>query len=169
MAPTLKLKQVDPISYKRLTEKCANLRERLQLVRERKAACRVNETIYSIENSCSEWFCLIDEETRLLKELASIETELFQCNVIETEVADSTAVALGAEVTISISYANGEIEENIKYVLVSLYPDISKNEISKESPIGSAIIGKHVGDHVSFSVPASGISGEITIISIRNN
>ena len=112
---------------------------------------------------------MVDEEARLLKEIESIESDLFQFTVVEETATDSNTVGIGTKVTLSIIYNKDDVEDNVTYVLVSLYPDINKNEISKSSPIGAAILGKHVGDQVSFTVPATGSTAVIKILSIHND
>lgn len=168
MAPTIRLKQIDPLSYKKLRTRRDELHERLHMIRQRKVLCRTTEKINSLEDTSSEWFYLVDEEARLLKEIESIESDIFQCTVVEETTTDSSAVRLGTKVTLSIAYSEDDVEEDVTYVLVSMYPDIYKNEISKSSPIGAAIFGKHVGDQVSFTVPATGSTAVVKILSIHN-
>ncbi len=169
MAPTIRLKQIDPSSYKKLRTRRDELQERLHTIRQRKVLCRTTEKVYSLEDTSSEWFYLVDEEARLLKEIESIESDLFQFTVVEETATDSNTVGIGTKVTLSIIYNKDDVEDNVTYVLVSLYPDINKNEISKSSPIGAAILGKHVGDQVSFTVPATGSTAVIKILSIHND
>lgn len=169
MAPTIRLKQIDPLSYKKLNALLKSSREQLLSVRQQKVLCRTTEKVYSLEDTSSEWFYLVNEEARLLKEIESIESELFQCSVVEETTTDSNTIGIGAKVTLSIIYSEDDVEEDVTYVLVSMYPDINKNEISKSSPIGAAIFGKHVGDQVSFTVPATGSTAVIKILSIHND
>lgn len=167
MAPTIRLK-IERSSYQKLKEKQEALYSRLRETRQRKYLCCANEKIGSIEDTSSEWLLLLNEEARWLSEIRELTSILSEYEVVDdVTITDSDTIGVGTRVTLSIIYGPDDIEENT-YKLVSMYPDVSKNEISKSSPIGAAIFGKHVGERVSFTVPATGSTAVVKILSIHS-
>jgi transcription elongation factor GreA len=81
-------------------------------------------------------------------------------NAVVIEAQDSDVVALGSRVTVE-----EEGWEPETYVIVgSAEADPSAGRISNESPLGSALMGHQVGDHVTFESPGGKVA--VTIAAI---
>ncbi len=107
----------------------------------------------------SEYDAARDEQARIEARIQELEYKLEHAKIIDD--SDKSKVNVGCEVTILYVDEN----EQEKYTIVgSLEADPFENKISNESPIGSAIIGKKVGDIVS--VNANGSSYDIKILAI---
>lgn len=85
--------------------------------------------------------------------IMEIESKLSHAEVIEVKNLSGYSVIFGATVTLSmLSDNNGEVE--YVYKVVGEYEaDVSKQLISTSSPLGSALIGKKVGEYVEVTVP----------------
>ena len=86
-------------------------------------------------------------ETRIVQ----IEKLLKGARVIDEEDVDTKTVNIGTRIKI----LDMEFNEEEEYTIVgSTGADPSKMKLSYESPVGSALIGKKVGDVVDIEVPA---------------
>lgn len=85
--------------------------------------------------------------------IMEVENKLSHAKVIEVKNLSGDSVIFGATVTLSmLSDNNGEVE--YVYKVVGEYEaDVSKQLISTSSPLGSALIGKKVGEYVEVTVP----------------
>lgn len=85
--------------------------------------------------------------------IMEIESKLSHAEVIEVKNLSGDSVMFGATVILSmLSDNNGEVE--YVYKVVGEYEaDVSKQLISTSSPLGSALIGKKVGEYVEVTVP----------------
>lgn len=73
--------------------------------------------------------------------------------------ADSDSVVFGARVTLE----NLDTEEELNYQIVGPdEADLKQNQISVQSPIARALIGRQVGDVVKIQIPRGTIEVEIT-------
>ena len=89
----------------------------------------------------------------------TIENTLARAVVIEEGPSDG-AVAMGAQVVVRDEF--GEMS----YSLVGpAEADVAKGRISVESPLGTALVGRRVGDRVSFETPGGERSAEIVSVS----
>ncbi|NLB80606.1 MAG: transcription elongation factor GreA [Clostridiaceae bacterium] len=97
-------------------------------------------------------------ETRIVK----IEKMLKNAKVIDEEDVSTDVVSLGSKVTI----LDIQMQEEIEYIIVgSAEANPMELKISDESPVGSALIGKKVGDVVEATVPAGTLEFKIIKIS----
>ncbi|MFP3024029.1 MAG: transcription elongation factor GreA [Wolbachia sp.] len=85
--------------------------------------------------------------------IIEVENKLSHAEVIEVKNLSGDTVMFGATVTVSmLGDDNSEIE--YVYKIVGGYEaDASKQLISTDSPLGSALIGKKVGGYVEVIVP----------------
>jgi transcription elongation factor GreA len=75
---------------------------------------------------------------------------LKRAKVIDEDDVSTDVVSLGSKVKILDMEFNEETEY---YIVGSTEADPSKNKISNESPVGSALIGKKKGTVVGVTVP----------------
>ncbi|OPY75865.1 MAG: Transcription elongation factor GreA [Syntrophorhabdus sp. PtaU1.Bin153] len=94
----------------------------------------------------------------LQKRVAEIEEMIKNSEIIDVKKGDGENVSFGC----SISLKNLDTDEEVVYTLVGPYEsDIQKGKISLSSPLGRALMGKSVGDEVSFSAPGGERTYEI--------
>lgn len=107
----------------------------------------------------SEYDAARDEQAKIEARIQELEYKLENATIIDN--TDKSTVNVGCDVT--ILYVDDE-EEDVYSIVGSLEADPFENKISNESPIGSAIIGKKVGDVVDVS--ANGSSYQVKILKI---
>lgn len=107
----------------------------------------------------SEYDAARDEQAKIEARIQELEYKLENATIIDNK--DKSTVNVGCDVT--ILYVDDE-EEDVYSIVGSLEADPFENKISNESPIGSAIIGKKVGDVVD--VNANGSSYQVKILKI---
>lgn len=107
----------------------------------------------------SEYDAARDEQAKIEARIQELEYKLENATIIDN--TDKSTVNVGCDVT--ILYVEDE-EEDVYSIVGSLEADPFENKISNESPIGSAIIGKKVGDVVD--VAANGSSYQVKILKI---
>ncbi|KEI00745.1 transcription elongation factor GreA [Clostridium botulinum] len=94
--------------------------------------------------------------------IVQIENMLRNANVVDENEIPKDVVSVGAIVKVK----DYDFDEEIDFHIVgSAEADPMENKISNESPVGSALIGKKVGDIVNVPVP-DGIS-KFEILEIR--
>ena len=82
--------------------------------------------------------------------ILTLENMINHASIIESEEAPTGRVGLGSQVTVSSQKGGKEY-----YTVVgSVEADPTGGKISNESPVGSALLGKKVGDKVEIEVPA---------------
>lgn len=83
--------------------------------------------------------------------------------VIQSEITDNSYVHLESEVTVY----DEEFGEEETYTITSVTDvDVMNNKISSESPVGSALIRRKVGDVVTVVCP-DGSSYKLKIVAIK--
>jgi len=109
----------------------------------------------------AEYHAAKEELTNVQKRIAKIENALSSSFVIDEEKMSSNKVYIGA--IVGVKDSSGDVSE---YTIVSENEaDPIEGRISSESPIGKALMGKIIGDKVSFQTP-SGVRS-VEIVSIR--
>ena len=94
--------------------------------------------------------------------IAELENKLRHAKIIDEKEIDTETVQIGNVVKVH----DLEFDEKVEYTIVgSTEVDLAENKISNESPVGSALLGKKVGDVVEVTVP-SGVS-KFEILEIR--
>ena len=100
-----------------------------------------------------------DEQAKIEARIQELEYMLEHAKIIEKKVGDKVQVGT----TVTVEYVE-DGEEEVYSIVGSMEADPFENKISNESPIGSAIIGKKVGDVID--VDANGNSYQIKILKI---
>ena len=107
----------------------------------------------------SEYDAARDEQAKIEARIQELEYKLEHATIIDNK--DKSTVNVGSAVTLLYVEDNEEDEYSI---VGSLEADPFENKISNESPIGSAIIGRKVGDIVD--VDANGSTYQVKILKI---
>jgi transcription elongation factor GreA len=99
-----------------------------------------------------------NEQARVETEIATLEKLLRNAVILDDKSIDSTAVNIGAHVRI----LDMEFKEEEEYLIVdSVEADTDKKRLSNESPVGSALMGKKVGDIATVTTPTGTINFKI--------
>ena len=103
-----------------------------------------------------------DEQSMLEAEIFEIEHKLRTSRIIDEKEIDTSVVSIGCTVKLLDMEFNDELEFKI---VGSSESDPKKKFISNESPVGSAILGKKVGDEVEVRAPSGVINFKILSIA----
>ncbi|OPY70957.1 MAG: Transcription elongation factor GreA [Syntrophorhabdaceae bacterium PtaU1.Bin034] len=99
-----------------------------------------------------------EEYQFLQKKIAELEEMLKQCEIKEVKKNPNGVVDFGGKVFLK----NLDTDEEVVYMIVGPYEsDIEHGRIAMSSPLGRALLGKSVGDEVTFSAPGGERTYEI--------
>jgi transcription elongation factor GreA len=130
----------------------------LLLDRARELRNRADALIGSLEDQAGEpW--TVDERERALSELDRLTSALATARAVEELPGDPRVVLLGDVVDLRLS--DGTAERHI--VVHPVEAPIDDARISTESPLGVALLGRHVGEDVEVRAPSG--SYRCTIVS----
>lgn len=143
--------------YAELEEELNDLRvnkraENVQAIKEARSHGDLSEN--------SEYDAARDEQAKIEARIQELEYKLEHATIIDN--TDKSSVNVGCAVT--VLYVDDD-EEDTYYIVGSLESDPFENKISNESPIGTALIGKKVGDEVSVEGPNGTYKVKITKIA----
>lgn len=110
----------------------------------------------------AEYHAAKETQRHLERRISDIEDKLSRARTFDTDKIPSDKVYLLAKVTVK-DLSDGE--EIMYTVAPPDEVDVDNDVISVKSPIGSALLGKAVGDKVNVKVPAGTIKYEIIKIS----
>lgn len=99
----------------------------------------------------SEYDAAREEEAILEQEIIQIEETLRNAQIIKKSGNDNSKVGVGA----TLEVYDSEFEENMTLkIMGSIESDPTIGQISNESPLGKALLGKGVGEEVTVTTPA---------------
>lgn len=133
--------------------------EELVAVRRREVAEKIKEALsYGDISENAEYDAAKNEQADLEDRIHKLEEMMRKAKIInESEVASDT-VSVGKKVLVK-SIDDGEEEE---YTIVgATEADPFEGKISNESPVGSALIGRKIGETVEIEVPDGKVSYKI--------
>lgn len=103
-----------------------------------------------------------EEYQFLQKKVGELEEMLRQCEIVDVKKNPNGAVGFGGRVSLK----NLDTDEEVVYTVVGPYEsDMKKGKISMSSPLGRALLGKQIGDEVTFSAPGGERTYEIITVS----
>lgn len=139
------------LTYSGLKEREDELRH-LKTVKRKEIAEKIKEARNKGDLSeNAEYDAAKEEQAKYEARIAELEKMLRAAVVIDEEDLDKDVVGIGSKVTL-FSEEFGEDEE---YVIVgSAEANPAGGKISNESPLGSVILGRRVGDEVFVDAPA---------------
>ncbi len=85
--------------------------------------------------------------------IMELEHKLSHAEVINVQSLSGDLVIFGATVTLSMFGDNGDEVEYVYKIVGECEADVSQQLISSNSPLGSALIGKKIGEYVEVIVP----------------
>ena len=99
-----------------------------------------------------------ENETKIVE----LENKLRHAKIIDESEIDTKTVQVGNKVKIK----DLEFDDELEYTIVgSTEVDLAQNQISNESPIGSALLGKKKNQEVEIEVPAGVVKYKILSIT----
>ncbi len=145
-------------------EGLANLKAELELLsttRRREVAARIKEAReFGDIAENAEYDDAKNEQAMLEARIAQLEERLRSAIVVDASELDNEVVRVGSKVT--VQDADGK---KTAYTIVgSAEAKPTEMKLSNESPVGKALIGRRVGDEVSFSTPKG--ERRLTILAI---
>ena len=142
------------------------LLENLKVVRRKEVAQKLKEAREQGDLSeNAEYDAAKDEQRDIEAQIAELEEILKNAEIIQDEAGGKKSNKVKMESVVKLH--DVEYDEDIEYVIVgSSEADSLNNKISKESPLGAALIGKKVGDTVKVEAPVGEI--EYKIIEVKN-
>lgn len=148
--------QLTPAGYKKLE---AELNE-LKNIKRPQAVDRLTKARSMGDLSENSEYTAAKENLTLIDERIKEMEEVLKHSQIASQPNNLSIVELGE--TVIVQSANGQSE----FTIVGEYEaDPTHNKLSISSPIGKALLGKHIGDIVEVNTPAGKIS--YTIIKIK--
>ena len=135
----------------------------LKSVRRKEIADRIKQALsFGDISENSEYDQAKNEQAQLEERIAKLENMLRNAKIIDEDEITTDKVSIGSKVEVK----DLEFDEEMEYVLVgSAEADPYEGRISNESPLGSALIGREIGDIVEVSVPDGVIKYEILKIA----
>lgn len=110
----------------------------------------------------SEYDAAKKEQSIVETEIASIEETLRKAVIVGKKDISRDTIGVGSTVTV----LDMDFNEKDTYKIVGVIEsDPDRNYVSNESPIGSSLIGKKIGDIVSFTTPGGEVKMKILKIS----
>ncbi len=134
----------------------------LKTVREKEVAAQIKEArSFGDLSENSEYDEAKNEQGKLYSRIAEIENILANAVVIAEEPVADDAANVGSKVRVK-DEKTGEEEE---YTIVgSQEADPMNGRVSEDSPFGSALIGKTVGEKFSFDAPIGTLTYQVLAI-----
>jgi transcription elongation factor GreA len=103
-----------------------------------------------------------EEYQFMQKKIGEIEEMLTTSEIVEVKKSVNGTIEFGNKVQLK----NLDTDEEAVYMIVGPYEsDIQKGTISISSPLGRALLGKNVGDEVTFKAPGGERTYEIITIA----
>lgn len=137
--------------------------ENLKTVRRQEVAEKIKVALsFGDLSENSEYDEAKNEQGIVESRIAEIEATLAHAQIIDSDDITTEKVGIGAVVKI----LDKEMDEEMEFQIVGTSEaNIDKGQMSDESPIGAAIIGKKIGDIVDVETPSGVIQFEILDIS----
>jgi len=110
----------------------------------------------------AEYAAAREAQNNLETEIGEIEATLPRIKIFSYAKADTSKVNIGTRVKLENTSNKKTVEYTITGVLES---DITVGRLSNESPIGSALLGKKVGEEVEVKIPAGKIKYKVLKIT----
>ncbi|MDY2985071.1 MAG: transcription elongation factor GreA [Synergistes jonesii] len=98
----------------------------------------------------AEYHTAKEEQEKIENRILQLEYQLSKAKIVETEDIDTSIVSLGTTVTIE----DLDKKQTLVYTLVGTEEaDIKESKISAASPVGKALMGKHVEEETMARTP----------------
>lgn len=138
--------------------------EHLKTVRRKEVAERIKQAIaFGDISENSEYDEAKNEQAQVEERIMKLENTLKKAKVVDEDDISLDVVSIGTKVQVK----DLEFEEVVEYTIVgSSEADPYELKISNESPVGSALLGKKVGEKVDIQIPDGITKYEVLKIDI---
>ncbi len=103
-----------------------------------------------------------EEQAEIENRISQLEAILKNVEVVDSEDIDISSVSVGT----TVKLFDVEFDEEITYHIVgSSEANLLENKVSNESPVGSALLGKKIGEEVTVNVGESTVVFKVLEIS----
>jgi transcription elongation factor GreA len=135
----------------------------LKTVSRREIAARIKQAIaFGDLSENSEYDEAKNEQAFIEGRIVTLENKLRNAHVIDEDDISTDVVGVGS----TVKLLDVEFDDTVEYTIVgSAEADPSKNKISNESPVGSSLIGKTIGEEVEIAVPDGVITFKVLEIN----
>lgn len=133
-------KMKDELEYKETTEK-------MRIAEQLKVAISYGDLSENAEYDAAK-----NDQAALEQRIAELKAMIETAVVVDESKIDTDAVGFGTRVTL-IDLADEDEEEEVYTIVGTAESDPENGRLSNESPVGSALLGAHVGDTVSAVTP----------------
>lgn len=145
-------------------EKIENEIEFLKTVRRKEVAERIKIALgYGDLSENSEYDEAKNEQAQVEERIVKLENMVRNAVVIESDDLNTEIVNIGSTVSVKDLHTD---KESTYTIVGSAESNPLEGKISNESPVGSSLIGKKIGDVVDIEVPKGTITLEIMNISL---
>ena len=142
--------------FKKLKEELDSLKD----VKRKEIAARIKEAIsYGDLSENSEYEEAKNEQAFVEGRILELEDKVKYAKIIDEKKSDGKAVQLGSTVKVKNKTIKGSKAQ--EFVIVGSTESDWVNKISNESPVGKALLDKHIGDKIKVHVPAGIVEYEI--------
>lgn len=144
-------------------EKLENELELLKTVKRKEVAEKIKQALaFGDLSENSEYDEAKNEQAQIEARIIQVEKMLKNAKVIDEDDVSTEMVTIGSRVKV----LDKEFDEELEYVIVgSTEANPAEFKISDESPVGSALLGKEVGDVIEVDVPAGIVEFKVLDIS----
>lgn len=133
-------KMKDELEYKETTEK-------MRIAEQLKVAISYGDLSENAEYDAAK-----NDQAALEQRIAELKAMIETAVVVDESKIDTDTVGFGTRVTL-IDLADEDEEEEVYTIVGTAESDPENGRLSNESPVGSALLGAHVGDTVSAVTP----------------
>ncbi len=99
----------------------------------------------------------MNEQAKMEAEIAKLEAELRNATILDEEELSTEAVSVGAKVKLEDLDLDDDDEEKFVEYKILGKSDLANGIISDLSPVGSALIGKKVGEIAQAQTPSGAV------------
>lgn len=134
--------------------------ENLKKVRRKEIAAKIKEAIsYGDLSENSEYEEAKNEQAFVEGRIIELEEKIKNAKIITEKQKSGKIVQIGS--TVKVKCKSGKGSDEAKYIIVGSTEADLENKISNESPVGSALLDKKVGENVKVVVPAGIVEYQI--------
>lgn len=136
----------------------------LKSVKRREVADRIKQALdFGDISENSEYDQAKNEQAQLEERIAKIENTLANAILIDERDIKTDKISVGSKVIVK----DIEYDEEMEYFIVgSAEADPHEGKISNESPLGSTLLGKKLGDIIKVKVPDGHVEYEVLSIGV---
>ena len=144
-------------------EKLEKELQHLKVVRRKDVAAKIKEARGQGDLSeNAEYDAAKDEQAEIENRIALIEKILRNAEVIDEDDLDDDSISIGSKVKV----LDIEYNEEVEYLIVgSTESDPMEGRISNESPLGTALLSRKLGETVTVDAPQGAFKYKILAIS----